>query len=213
MTKAMFALCGKIEHIISKDEVKDKTIKAVVKPVRTNFSIPTSALRYDGVIEYSKLSTILSTDKERNDLILDILNKEKDKYCLVLSDRLEGLEYLHKNFGSGVFINGKMTSKKAKEERKQAIEDMRNKKEHTLFSTFALSKEGLDIKNLNVIILASPTKNDTVLIQSVGRIERKDEGKDTPIVYDLIDNDKYFEDAWKKRRGIYKKNGNVIMEE
>ena len=75
MTKAMFALCGKIEHIISKDEVKDKTIKAVVKPVRTNFSIPTSALRYDGVIEYSKLSTILSTDKERNDLILDILIK------------------------------------------------------------------------------------------------------------------------------------------
>lgn len=213
MTKAMFALCGKIEHIISKDEVKDKTIKAVVKPVRTNFSIPTSALRYDGVIEYSKLSTILSIDKERNDLILNILNKEKDKYCLVLSDRLEGLEYLHNKFGNGVFINGKMTSKKAKEERKQAIEDMRNKKEHILFSTFALSKEGLDIKNLNVIILASPTKNDTVLIQSVGRIERKDEGKDTPIVYDLIDNDKYFEDAWKKRKTIYKKNGNIIMEE
>jgi superfamily II DNA or RNA helicase len=212
----MFALCGKIEHIISKDEVKDKNIKAVVKPVRTNFSIPTSALRYDGVIEYSKLSTILSLDKERNDLILNILNKEKDKYCLVLSDRLDGLEYLHNKFGNGVFINGKMTSKKAKEERKQAIEDMRNKKEHVLFSTFALSKEGLDIKNLNVIILASPTKNDTVLIQSVGRIERKDEGKDTPIVYDLIDNDKYFEDAWKKRKTIYRKNrqyynGGIVM--
>lgn len=46
-----------------------------------------------------------------------------------------------------------------------------------------------------------------------GRIERKDENKDTPIVYDIIDNDKYFEDAWKKRRGIYKKNGNIILEE
>jgi len=47
MTKAMFALCGKIEHIISKEDVKDKTIKAVVKPIRTLFTIPKEATRWD----------------------------------------------------------------------------------------------------------------------------------------------------------------------
>ena len=95
---------------------------------------------------------------------------------------------------------------------KQAIEKMRNKEEHYLFASYSLAKEGLDIKPLNRIFLIAPTKNKIVLIQSVGRIERKDEGKETPIVYDFIDNDKYFEDAFKKRKTIYKKNGNIILE-
>lgn len=140
MTKAMFALCGKIEHIISKEDVKDKTIKAVIKPIRTSFVIPKEATRWDGVINYSVLPTFIATDEARNNIIIDLLKKEKDNYCLVLSDRLEGLEYLHSQVG-GLFINGKMTSKKAKEERQQAIEKMRNKEEHYLFATFGLARE------------------------------------------------------------------------
>lgn len=140
MTKAMFALCGKIEHIISKEDVKDKTIKAVIKPIRTSFVIPKEATRWDGVINYSVLPTFIATDEARNNIIIDLLKKEKDNYCLILSDRLEGLEYLHSQVG-GLFINGKMTSKKAKEERQQAIEKMRNKEEHFLFATFGLARE------------------------------------------------------------------------
>ena len=138
MTKAMFALCGKIEHIISKEDVKDKTIKAVIKPIRTSFVIPKEATRWDGVINYSVLPTFIATDEARNNIIIDLLKKEKDNYCLVLSDRLEGLEYLHSQVG-GLFINGKMTSKKAKEERQQAIEKMRNKEEHYLYASFRVS--------------------------------------------------------------------------
>jgi len=65
---------------------------------------------------------------------------------------------------------------------------------------------------LNRLFLIAPTKNKINVIQSVGRIERKDEGKSTPIVYDFIDNDIYFEKAWKTRKGIYKKNNNKIIE-
>lgn len=73
-------------------------------------------------------------------------------------------------------------------------------------------ENGLDIKPLNRLFLIAPTKNKINLIQSVGRIERKDEEKNTPIVYDFIDNDVYFDKAWKKRKGIYKKNNNKIIE-
>lgn len=208
----MFALCGKIEHIISKEDVKDKTIKAVIKPVYTSFEIPIKATRYDGTLNYITLPSIIATDYSRNDLILDLLNKEKDNYCLILSDRLEGLEYLHTQIG-GLFIRGNMTSKKAKEERQQAIEKMRNKEEHYLFATYSLAKEGLDIKPLNRLFLVAPTKNSIVLIQSIGRIERVDEGKETPIVYDFIDKDKYFKDAYTKRKAIYYKNGNKLLDE
>lgn len=130
---------------------------------------------------------------------------------MILSDRLEGLELLYKEVG-GLFVNGKMTSKKSKQEREEAIEKMRNKEEHYLFATYSLAKEGLDIKSLNRLFLIAPTKNSNVLVQSVGRIERKDEGKDTPICYDIVDNDIYFEKAWKVRKGIYKKNNNKIID-
>lgn len=207
----MYSLVNIIKYEVPEEVIADKIIKASIKPIRTSFQIPIQATNFDGTLNYTALPSIVATDDSRNKLIVDLLKKEKDNYCLILSDRLEGLELLHKQIG-GVFINGQMTSKKAKQERQDAIEKMRNKQEHYLFASYSLAKEGLDIKCLNRLLLIAPTKNKVVLIQSVGRIERKDEGKDTPIVYDFIDNDKYFEDAWKKRKTIYRKNGNKIME-
>lgn len=140
MTKAMFALCGKVEHIISQDDVKDKTIKAKIKPIYTNYEIKRDSLKYDGTLNYAILPTNLATDDSRNKLIIDLLKQEKDNYCLILSDRLDGLEMLHKEIG-GLFINGKMTSKKAKQEREDAIEKMRKKEKHYLFASFSLARE------------------------------------------------------------------------
>lgn len=212
MTKAMYALCGKVEYIITQEDVKDKTIKAKIKPVSTNYEIGRESLKYNGTIDYTKLPTNMATDNSRNDFIVNLLKQEKDNYCLILSDRLEGLEILHNKIG-GLFINGKMTSKKAKKEREEAIEKMRNKQEHYLFATFSLAREGLDIKALNRLFLIAPTKNKITLIQSTGRIERKAEGKDTPIVYDLVDKGKYFGDSFKARKRFYKQNGNEVLTE
>ena len=61
------------------------------------------------------------------------------------------------------------------------------------------------------MFLIAPTKNKGVLIQAVGRIERKDTNKQTPIVYDFVDKDIYYEKAFKSRKTIYKKNGNKIL--
>lgn len=72
---------------------------------------------------------------------------------------------------------------------------------------------GLDIKSLNRLFLISPTKNSNVLIQSVGRIERKDENKETPIVYDFVDSKNiYYTKAFNTRKTIYKKNQNIIID-
>ena len=210
LTRFMYSLLNTIKYEIPEEAIADKVIKAKIKPIYSGRGITQQMLRFDGTLDYQKIPTILAMDEIRNKLIIDLLKKEKDNYCLILSDRLEGLEYLHNQVG-GLFINGKMTSKKAKEERQQAIEKMRNKEEHYLFATYSLAKEGLDIKPLNRVVLIAPTKNSIVLIQSIGRIERKDEGKDTPIAYDIVDEGKYFEDAFKKRKTIYKKNKNEIL--
>ena len=136
----MYSLVNTIKYEIPEEAIADKVIKAKVKPIRTSFKIPLQALNFDGTLNYTVLPSIIATNNSRNKLIVDLLKQEKDNYCLILSDRLEGLEILHKEIG-GLFINGSMTSKKAKQERQDAIEKMRNKGEHFLFASYSLAKE------------------------------------------------------------------------
>ena len=212
LTRCMYSILNTIKYEIPEEVIKDKTIKAEIQPINTNYEIPENCMKWDGTLIYTELPTAMAEDEERNNQILEILKKNKNNYCLILSDRLIGLENLHNKLGKGLLINGSMTSKKAKQEREEAIEKMRNKEEHYLFATYSLAREGLDIKPLNRLFLVSPTKNKITLIQSVGRIERKDNGKKTPIVYDFVDKDIYYQKAFKSRKTIYKKNNNKILE-
>lgn len=212
LTNSMFALCGKIKHEITSEEVSDRTIKAEIQPIYTNYEISEDCLKTDGTLDYVKIPTELALDYERNELILEKLKENKNNYCLILSDRLEGLKLLKEKLGEGLMIDGSMVSKKAKKEREESIDKMRKKEEHFLFASYSLAKEGLDIKPLNRLFLVAPTKNSNTLIQSIGRIERKDENKSTPIVYDFIDNDFYYKKAFSARKTIYKKNNNKLLQ-
>ena len=209
--KALFSLIGPIICEVPKEVVSERTIKAEIQPIYTDFKIPRDAKKTDGTIDYSKLTTILSEDEERNDIILDILKQCKDNYTLVLGDRLTQLKYLQEKIGYGVRIDGTMTSKKKKAQREQYIQDMRDGKENLLFATYGLAKEGLDIPRLDRLILASPHRDKATIIQSVGRIERKFEGKKNPIVYDIVDNTQFHKNMFKSRKTIYKKNGNNLI--
>lgn len=138
--KALFALIGNIICEIPKEVVSERTIKAIIQPIKTNFEIPEEAQKYDGTINYSLLGTILAEDEDRNKIILDILKKYKSHSTLVLVDRLSQSDYLIDKLGYGVKIDGTMTSKKKKELREQYIQDMRDGKENLLFATYRISE-------------------------------------------------------------------------
>lgn len=209
--KALFSLIGPIICEVPKEVVSERTIKAQIKPIYTEFKIPEEAQKTDGTIDYSKLTTCLSENENRNKIILKILKECKNNYTLVLGDRLSQLSYLQEQIGYGVKIDGTMTSKKKKEEREQYIQDMRDGKEKLLFATYGLAKEGLDIPRLDRLILASPHRDKATIIQSVGRVERTFENKKTPIVYDIVDNTQFHKNMFKSRKTIYKKNGNILI--
>ena len=88
-------------------------------------------------------------------------------------------------------ISGKMTTKKGKAEREQALEDMRSGKKKYLFATYSLAKEGLDVPRLERLYLTTPQKDYAVVTQSIGRIARTLEGKSDPIAYDFVDDIAY----------------------
>lgn len=212
MIKCCYMLLGDVKYIVPDEAVKDRCMQVQIKIIDTGIDIPMSALDTDGTINYTKLISALANKQVRNDDILMHILSEPEHYHLILSDRLDQLYYLYsrlpnqiKEFAS--VIDGKMTSKKGKADREQAIEDMRSGKKRFLFASYKLAKEGLDIPRLDRLHLATPQKDYAIIVQSVGRIARKFEGKGQPICYDYVDNFKMAENMYKARCRHYRKCG------
>lgn len=211
MIQATFALLGDVVYTVPDEAVADKVMRVGIKPIGTGVKISRECLNTDGTLNYAKLINHLCEDWNRNDLIRGYIVDEHDKSCLILSDRLEHLEMLMKMLPNwlepyAVMISGKMTTKKGKAEREQAIEDMRTGKKKYLFATYSLAKEGLDIPCLERLFMVTPQKDYAVITQSIGRIARTYEGKADPICYDFVDDIGYLIKSYKKRCATYKKN-------
>ena len=111
-------------------------------------------------------------------------------------------------------IDGKMTTKKAKALREQAIEEMRQGRKRYLFATYSLAKEGLDIPRLDRLYLTTPQKDYAVITQSIGRIARTFQGKGEPVAYDYVDDGiQYLVRSYKKRCTTYRKCGCKFIEQ
>lgn len=153
-------------------------------------------------ISFSKLLSNISMDKKRNDIIINLCKNIKGS-IIILSDRIEQLKYLNKHIDKSVQIDG-TTNKKIRE---QALEDVKNGKYKVLLASYKLAKEGLDCKILENVIFATPIKDEAIVIQCIGRVQRPYEGKKIANVYDFVDDVSMLSKFLSKRRSIYKKKG------
>lgn len=211
MIVATHALLGSVCYSVSDEAVADRVMKVGIKPISTGIKIGMGCLNTDGTLNYTKLIGYLCEHNMRNHIIANHIAENWDKSCLILSDRLEHLETLinalpQKMRDKAVMISGKMTTKKGKAEREQAIENMREGKKKYLFATYSLAKEGLDIPCLERLFLTTPQKDFAVITQSIGRIARTCEGKQEPICLDFVDDIGYLVKSYKKRCTTYRKN-------
>ena len=215
MIQATYALVGEIAYKVPDEAVADKIMKVGIYPVGTGIQISREALNTDGTLNYTKLITYLTENAARNRLIAESIER---KPSLILSDRLNHLEELMSLLPAdmqkdAVMISGKMTTKKGKAQREQALDDMRSGKKKYLFATYSLAKEGLDVPCLERLYLTTPQKDYAVVTQSIGRIARTCEGKGNPIAYDFVDDIAYLVKSYKKRCTTYRKNGCYFVEE
>lgn len=156
----------------------------------------------------AKMISNLMEIESRNHFIIEIiflLITEKNdikRQILILSDRIEHLTLLKDNLDklhictTGFYI-GKM---KEEELNESSMKDV-------IFGTYPMASEGLDIPSLNTLILATPRSN---IIQSVGRILRKERTDINPLVIDIIDNIQPFSTQGYKRKKFYREMKYII---
>ena len=206
LEQAMFALLGPVFCTVPKEAVAERTCPIIVKQVFTGWEPDEDqVLMPDGTIDYAKVIDALTHDDERFDFVLRWINSSFDR-TIVLANRVEYLQRLCDAYNrKGICISGAGNSKAAKERRKAALMQLNNGEIDCIFATYQLAKEGLDVPNLRFLVLATPEKDETTVVQAVGRVGRKADGKEFGIVVDFVDRfGMYF--GWaKKRRGYYNK--------
>lgn len=212
MIAATYALLGQVVYTVPDEAVGDRIMRVGIKPVYTRVKPGRECINTDGTLNYAKLINYLCANGDRNHQISSWIVSESEHPSLILSDRLEHLETLMATLPrvmreQAVMISGKMTTKKGKAEREQAIEDMRMGAKKYLFATYSLAKEGLDIPCLERLYMVTPQKDYAIITQSIGRIARTFNGKQNPICLDFVDDSQYLVKAFKKRCTTYRKNG------
>lgn len=196
-------VCEYNGEIINKFSSENYSVKPNVKVITTNYDLEGKEVfsKNGGTIQFATLISDIALNEDRNKIIIDTL-KTIEGSTIILSDRVEQLKYLCSNVENGVEIDGS-TPKKV---RAKALEDVKNGKVKYLFSSFALAKEGLDCPILSNLVMATPVKDFSIVVQSIGRIMRPFKGKTKTTVYDYVDNVGMLRGFYIKRRSIYRKN-------
>lgn len=221
LERCMFALLGETIHEITQEDVKDTTCPVNVMFIETGYTPELDrVLSADGTLSYTRLISELTGDPARTSLISKMLRRMvsgSDSKIIVLSERVAHLESILQNCKSIGIPESKMRllsatrTKKNRKERERALEDLNSGNINLVFATYQLAKEGLDVPNLNLLVLASPQKDRTTVVQSVGRVSRKAPGKTVGVVWDFVDNFGMLRGYAKKRAGYYKKLGCKVL--
>lgn len=175
------------------------------------FSVKTQWFKGQAIASFTKMTTNLCELEDRNMQLLNILNilrQNPERKILVLSGRLEHLKLLknkidkyikdditNNNFDEDYVTDYYVGGMKEYQLRESSLANI-------IFATYAMAEEGLDIPELNTLLLAT-SKSDVV--QSIGRIMRKTNLAVPPLIIDIIDNLSIFSIQGKKRISLYRK--------
>lgn len=136
-------------------------------------------------------------NQPRNQLIADIVKQYADegRKVYVHVTRIEHGKTLSKLTGAP-FVYSESS------DRDEVIGAFRKNKISVLIST--LLGEGVDIPEMDVIILACGGKSQTALIQRIGRVMRPSKGKNEAIVVDFIDHGRWLSKHSEERINTFR---------
>ncbi|MFH0853565.1 MAG: DEAD/DEAH box helicase family protein [bacterium] len=157
--------------------------------------------------DYQLLARIVSFDQTRNRLVLNDIRHSVGfgLKTLVLSERKEHLEVL-RLYQKGIAESILITGDDSLASRKSKFAQIASGHYQILFATGQLLGEGLDLPDIQAVILAFPLAFEGKLAQYIGRIR-----SDNKTVYDYHDAKTPFLDRqFKKRKKFYEKNGFIL---
>jgi len=188
-------LFGAVENITTTKELMDKKTLADLK-------IKCIVLKHPPIRErmtYAEELEYLVTNSTRNKFIVDLcrnipgntlcLFQLVEKHGKILYDQVEDEVKDRKVF----FVYGG-TDTGTREGIRSIVE---NEKNSIIIASYGTFSTGINIRNINNIVFASPSKSKIRVLQSIGRGLRISENKNSILVFDIADDVSY-----KQRRNF-----------
>ena len=206
LTKVFEMFIGPVVHKEKTESEHSVLVKGIVYNVDDEEFNETQH-DYMGNPKFSTMISKLCSYSHRSEFILRVVVSElemnQEQQIMILAHNKSLITYLHdaiahRNIAGGsvgYYIGGM---------KEAALKQSEGKK--VIIATYAMASEGLDIKTLTSLILASPK---TDVCQSVGRILRQKHS--SPLVIDIIDEHDIFMSQWYKRRKYYKSQNYKIL--
>ena len=206
LTKVFEMFIGPVVHKEKTESEHSVLVKGIVYNVDDE-EFNETQYDYKGNPKFSTMISKLCSYNHRSEFILRIVQAElelnPEQQIMILAHNKSLITYLHdaiahRKIGEGsvgYYIGGM---------KEAALKQSESKK--IIIATYAMASEGLDIKTLTSLILASPK---TDVCQSVGRILRQKHS--SPLVIDIIDAHDIFMSQWYKRRKYYKSQNYKIL--
>lgn len=205
LTHVFKMFLGDIAYSVEREKEDNVLVKSLVYK-SNDLEFEEVVIDYRGNPQYSTMITKICSYSDRSEFILKVLQKELEEYpeqqIMILGQNKNILVYLHdainyKQIATVGYYIGGMKEKHLKESETKKV----------IVATYAMASEGLDIKTLSTLILATPR---TDVVQAVGRILRVKH--DRPLIIDIVDTHDVFKRQYKKRVAFYRKNNYLIME-
>ena len=198
LTKVFKYFIGPVIHKEKTDNKIQVTIKTLLFEDPEDEKFNEIETDYKGNPMYSRMITKLCENENRTNMIVNVINYElKRNYnqqIMILAHNKSLIKQMFEKIqvfepDIGYYLGG-MKEKDLKESESKKV----------IIATYAMASEGLDIKTLTTLLMATP-KSD--VCQSVGRILRSKH--DEPIVIDIVDVHQIFKNQYTKRRTYYRK--------
>jgi superfamily II DNA or RNA helicase len=198
LTKVFKWFIGPVVHKEKSESQEEVLIKALYFEDPDNYEYNNVETDFKGNPQYSKMISKICSNESRTSMILNVIHHElKDNYeqqIMILAHNKSLIaELFHKaqvfEKSVGLYIGG-MKEEQLKESETKKI----------IIATYAMASEGLDIKTLTTLCMATPK---TDVCQSVGRILRSKHKR--PLVIDIIDKHDIFQRQFNKRKTYYNK--------
>jgi superfamily II DNA or RNA helicase len=213
-------LFGEVKRFVSTKDLIDKgtvasfEVKALVlkHPKDTCASFMKKSRELQKEKRYAAERLFITNNERRNLFIRNLVWSLKGQNNLILFELVEKhgkiLEPLLRKEGRQLhFIYGN-TSGEERERIRDLVENDPNK-QHDILASYGTFSTGINLKKLDNLILASGSKSETRILQSIGRTLRKGNGADNAVLYDIADDlshgssTNYTLEHFKKRVEIY----------
>jgi superfamily II DNA or RNA helicase len=207
----IFMQCGPIRYKTdAKIQAKIRPFKHTLIPRNTNFSSNSTDIQ--------EVYQSISKDNVRNQLLFDdVLNElEKGRSPVILTERIEHLEILHKQFKGFakniIILTGNM-SKKDQRLELERLKKIPDNEERLVIATGKYIGEGFDDPRLDTLFLSMPISWKGTLQQYVGRLHRIHSNKQEVKVFDYVDDHvPFLKTMFQKRLSGYKAMGYIMKE-